>query len=140
MISGIAAAVKLSRRDVKVIGVEPEFASDAHASFRSGYIVKYAAEQVSRTLADGLRTQSVGPINFEHIRQYVDDIITVSEEEIRGALELLASDTKTVAEPSGAVAVAGFLFHRDRLPKAQLTVAVVSGGNIDPKLLQEVRQ
>jgi len=140
MISGIATAVKLIRRDVKVIGVEPEFASDAHASFRSGYIVKYAAEQVSRTLADGLRTQSVGPINFEHIRQYVDDIITVSEEEIRGALELLASDTKTVAEPSGAVAVAGFLFHRDRLPKAQLTVAVVSGGNIDPKLLQEVRQ
>lgn len=140
MISGIATAVKLSRPDVKVIGVEPEFASDAQASFRSGYIVQYAAEQVSRTLADGLRTQSIGPINFDHIRQYVDDIITVSEEEIRGALELLASDTKTVAEPSGAVAVAGFLFHRDRLPKVQLTVAVVSGGNIDPKLLQEVRQ
>jgi threonine dehydratase len=140
MISGIATAVKLSRPEVKVIGVEPEFASDAQASFRGGHIVKFPADQVSRTLADGLRTQSVGPINFEHIRKYVDDIITVSEEEIRQTLELLASDSKTVAEPSGAVAVAGFLFHRDELSNAQLTVAVVSGGNIDPKLLQEIRQ
>ena len=140
MISGIATAVKLSRPEVKVIGVEPEFASDAQASFRGGYIVKYPAEQVSRTLADGLRTQSIGPINFEHIRKYVDDIITVSEEEIRQTLQLLASDYKTVAEPSGAVAAAGFLFHRHQLPKAQVSVAVVSGGNIDPQLLQEIRQ
>jgi threonine dehydratase len=123
-----------------VIGVEPEFAADAQASLRSGQVVTLPAGQVSRTLADGLRTQSIGTINFEHIRTYVDDIITVTEAEIHEALTLLASNPKTVAEPSGAVAAAGFLFHRDQLPKAQVTAAVVSGGNIDPKVLQEIRK
>ena len=97
-------------------------------------------ERRSRTLADGLRTQSVGTINFEHIRKFVDDIVTVSEDEIRFAMEKLAADPKTVAEPSGAVAVAGFMFHRDALPKTRLTVAVISGGNIEPGMLQEIRK
>jgi threonine dehydratase len=140
MISGISTAVKLSRPEVKVIGVEPELAGDAQASFRSGKIVQFPAEQVARTLADGLRTQSLGPINFEHIRKYVDDIITVAESEIREALKLLAVNPKTVAEPSGAVAMAGFLFHREQLPKSKVTVALVSGGNIEPQLLREIRQ
>ena len=108
MISGVAAAIKLSRPSIKVIGVEPELAGDAQASLRAGKIVHFKAEDVSRTIADGLRTQSIGPINFEHIRRYVDDIVTVSEEEIRRAVRLLASNPATVAEPSGAVAVAGF--------------------------------
>jgi threonine dehydratase len=140
MISGISTAVKLSRPEVKVIGVEPELAGDAQASFRSGIIVQFPAEQVARTLADGLRTQSLGPINFEHIRKYVDDIITVAESDIREALKLLAVNPKTVAEPSGAVAMAGFLFHREQLPKSKVTVAMVSGGNIEPQLLREIRQ
>jgi threonine dehydratase len=140
MISGISTAVKLNRPEVKVIGVEPELAGDAQASFRSGEIVQFPAEQVARTLADGLRTQSLGPINFEHIRKYVDDIITVTESEIREALKLLAVNPKTVAEPSGAVAMAGFLFHREQLPKSKVTVALVSGGNIEPQLLREIRQ
>ena len=140
MISGVATAVKLSRPEVKVIGVEPELAADAQASLRSGKIVQFPAEQVTRTLADGLRTQSVGAINFEHIRKFVDDIVTVSEDEIRAAMEELAGDPKTVAEPSGAVAVAGFMFHRDELPKTRLTVAVISGGNIEPGMLQEIRK
>src|SRR5262249_41444506 len=76
MISGVAAAIKLSRPSVRVIGVEPELASDASASFHQGHLVSFGAEQVTQTIADGLRTQSVGPINFEHIRQYVDDIVT----------------------------------------------------------------
>ena len=140
MISGVATAIKLNRPEVKVIGVEPELAGDAQASLRSGKIVQFPAEQVSRTLADGLRTQSVGAINFEHIRKFVDDIVTVSEDEIRFAMEKLAADPKTVAEPSGAVAVAGFMFHRDALPKTRLTVAVISGGNIEPGMLQEIRK
>src|SRR6202158_2271541 len=111
LISGVASAIKLTRPQVKVIGVEPELAADAQASLRSGKIVQFPAEQVSRTLADGLRTQSIGPINFEHIRQFVDDIITVTETEIRQAMKLLAANPATVAEPSGAVSVAGFLFH-----------------------------
>lgn len=138
LISGVAAAIKLTNPKVKVIGVEPELAADAQASLRSGKIVQFPAEQVSRTVADGLRTQSVGPINFEHIRAYVDDIITVTEQEIREAMRLLAQNPQTVAEPSGAVASAGFLFHADRLPRTKLNVAIISGGNIEPAMLSEL--
>ncbi len=140
LISGVAAALKLTNPKVKVIGVEPEFASDAQASLRSGRIVQFPAEQVSRTLADGLRTQSVGPINFEHIRRFVDDIITVTEDEIRQAMKLLAGNPATVAEPSGAVATAGFLFHPDQLPDTTLNVAIISGGNIEPDMLEQLRR
>jgi threonine dehydratase len=139
MISGIATAIKLSRPGSKVIGVEPELAADARASLQSGKIVQFSAEQVTRTMADGLRTQSLGPINFEHIRQYVDDIVTVSEDEIRETMRRLVADPKTVAEPSGAVAVAAFLFHCDQLPKTTMNVAVISGGNIEPQVLAEMR-
>jgi threonine dehydratase len=138
MISGIATAIKLSRPGTKVIGVEPELAADAQASLQSGRIVQFSAEQVTRTMADGLRTQSVGPINFEHIRRYVDDIVTVSEDEIRATMRRLVADPKTVAEPSGAVAVAAFLFPCDQLPKTTMNVAVISGGNIDPQMLAEI--
>jgi threonine dehydratase len=140
MISGVATAIKLSNPTVKVIGVEPDLAADAQASLRAGKIVQFPADEVVRTIADGLRTQSIGPINFEHIRRYVDDIITVTEDEIREAVRLLASNPATVAEPSGAVAVAGFLFRRDQLPKTKVNVAIISGGNIDPKLLEDFRR
>jgi threonine dehydratase len=138
MISGVAAAMKLSNPSVIVIGVEPELAADAAASLKSDHLVSFPAEQVTQTIADGLRTQSVGPINLEHIRAYVDDIVTVSEDEIREAMRRLAANPKTVAEPSGAVAVAGFLF-RGQIPRRQFNVAVISGGNIEPAMLEELR-
>jgi len=140
LISGVSAAIKLSNPKVKVIGVEPELAADAQASLRAGRIVSFAAEQVSQTMADGLRTQSIGAINFEHIRDYVDDIVSVTEDEIRQAMRALSTDAKTVAEPSGAVVVAAFLFHADELPNTNINVAVISGGNIDPTLLAELRE
>jgi threonine dehydratase len=133
--SGVAAAVKLSQANTNVIGVEPELAADAQASLRSGKIVQFSAELVSRTMADGLRAQSIGAITFEHIRKFVDDIVTVTEAEIQEAMRRLATNPKTVAEPSGAVATAAFLFHRDQLPDTTLNVAVISGGNIDPQIL-----
>jgi threonine dehydratase len=139
LISGIAAAIKLTRPEVQVIGVEPELAADAHASLRSGKIVQFPAEQVSRTIADGLRTQSVGNINFEHMQCFVDAIVTVNEDEIRQAMKVLAANPETVAEPSGAVATAGFLFRSDQLPKTKLNVAIISGGNIEAKMLEELR-
>jgi threonine dehydratase len=138
MISGVATAIKLSNPSVKVIGVEPELAADAQASLRAGKIIQFPAGEVSQTIADGLRTQSIGPINFEHIRRYVDDIVTVTEDEILEAVRLLAKIPSTVAEPSGAVAVAGFLYRRDQLPKSKVNVAIISGGNIDPKMLREI--
>jgi threonine dehydratase len=140
LLSGVATAIKLTRPSVKIIGVEPELAGDAQASLRSGKIAQFPAEQVSRTIADGLRTQSVGAINFEHMQRFVDDIVTVSEDEIRQATKLLASNPATVAEPSGAVATAGFLFRRDQLPETKLNVAIISGGNIEPGALEEFRR
>src|SRR6202158_3688489 len=140
LISGIFAAIELSNPKVKVIGVEPELAADAQASLRAGRIVSFQAETVSQTLADGLRTQSIGAINFEHIRAYVDDIVSGTGDEIREAMLCLSANTQTLAEPSGAVAVAAFLFHADELPNTKTNVAVISGGNIDPKLLDELRK
>ena len=138
MISGVASAIKLSGSSAKVVGVEPELANDAQQSFRSGNIVQLPAERVSSTLADGLRTQSVGLRNFEHIRQYVDDIVTVTEDEIRDAVRRMVKGGRIVAEPSGAVTFAAWLFHQDELPAAEKTVAVVSGGNIEPQLLAQI--
>lgn len=138
LISGISTAIKSAKPDAKVIGVEPELAADAQASFRAGYIVKFPPEQVLSTSADGLRSQYVGTITFEHIRRYVDDVVTVSEADIFNAVRILAENPKTVAEPSGAVATAAWLFHRDSLPASSAAVAVISGGNIDPDLLKKV--
>src|SRR5579863_10391915 len=139
LISGVATAIKLSKPAVKVIGVEPELAADAQSSLKAGKVVQFPAEEVSRTIADGLRTQSVGAINFEHMQCFVDAIITVSEEEIRQTVQSLAANPDTVAEPSGAVATAGFLFRAEQLPKTKINVAVISGGNIEPRMLEELR-
>ncbi|HZP22604.1 MAG TPA: threonine/serine dehydratase [Terriglobales bacterium] len=138
LISGVSAALKLSGSRTRVVGVEPELANDAQQTFRGGAIVELPAERVSSTLADGLRTQSVGPINFEHIRSFVDDIITVTEDEIRAAMRQMVMNARVVAEPSGAVSFAAWLFHQNDLPESKKTVAVVTGGNVDPRLLAEV--
>jgi threonine dehydratase len=138
LISGVATAVKLLRPQAKVVGVEPELAADAQASLRAGKIVAWPGEQVGRTIADGLRTQHVGEINFEHIRRYVDDIVTVSEDEIREAMRRLALSARLVAEPSGAVTSAAFFFHADELPRVGKNVAIISGGSVEPQLLASV--
>lgn len=138
LLSGIAVAVKQSGSGCKVIGVEPELAADALASMRAGHVVSWGAEETTRTIADGLRTQSVGEISFAHIRKYVDGIVTVSDEEIRQAMRLLAPNPRLVAEPSGAVTVAAFLFHHDELPQTRINVAVISGGNVEPAMLAEI--
>ncbi len=138
LISGVSSAIKLSGSNAKVIGVEPELAADAQASLRAGQIVAFSAEQTSRTLADGLRTQSVGEINFQHMREYVDDIVTVSEDEIVRAIRLMVLNAKLVAEPSGAVTFAAYLFHSAELPQGRKVAAVISGGNVEPALLARV--
>jgi len=138
LVSGIAAAVKQAGSHCKVIGVEPELAADGLASIRAGHVVSWTAEQTTATIADGLRTQSVGEISFAHIREFVDGIVTVSDHEIRQAMRLLAPNPRLVAEPSGAVTVAAFLFHRSELPPTHISVAVISGGNVEPRMLAEI--
>jgi len=136
--SGVATAIKLSGSKAKVVGVEPELANDAQQSFRRGEIVQLPAERVSSTLADGLRTQSVGPLNFEHLRAYVDDIVTVTEDDIRSAMRQAVLTARLVAEPSGAVTFAAWLYHQKELPEAKKAVAVITGGNVEPQLLAQV--
>jgi len=138
LISGIATAIKESRPEVKVIGVEPEFAADARESLRTGKIQFTLAENAAKTLADGLRSQSVGPINFEHIRRYVDAIIAVKEDEIKQAMRHLLFAGRILAEPSGAVTTAAAMFHASEIPASAKTAAVVSGGNIEPKLFTDI--
>jgi threonine dehydratase len=138
LLSGVAAAVKQLSPSTKVYGVEPELAGDTAESFRTGSIVTWAAELTSRTLADGLRTQSVGERNFAHIKAFVDGIITVTEPEIRAAMRAIVAATRLVPEPSGAVAAAALLFHAAELPAYTTAVAVVSGGNVDPALLAQI--
>src|SRR2546423_8052203 len=111
LISGIATALKESGAKLKVIGVEPEFAADAQASLRSGKIQSVSAESTSKTMADGLRWQSSGPINFERVQKYVDEIVTVKEDEIGQAMRHLLFSARILAEPSGAVTTAAAMFH-----------------------------
>jgi threonine dehydratase len=138
LISGVATAIKESNPKAKVVGVEPEFAADAQASLRSGKIQSISGESALRTAADGLRSQSIGEINFEHIRKYVDDIVTVTEEDIRRAMHRLLFSARILAEPSGAVTTAAAMFHAEELPAAKKIVAVVTGGNVEPQLFSDI--
>ena len=138
LLAGVAAAVKQLSPQTKVFGVESELAGDTAESFRTGSIVTWPAELTNRTIADGLRTQSVGQRNFAHIQAFVDGIVTVTEAEIRAAMRAIFAAARLVPEPSGAVAPAALLFHGAELPAYRRAVAVVSGGNVDPALLAEV--
>ena len=138
LLSGVSAAVKLSRPSIRVIGVEPELASDAQASFRSGQIVTFPHAQTRQTIADGMRASRLGDLTFAHIKTYADDIITVSEAEIREGLRQLILSAHLVAEPSGATTFAAYLFHQQEFPETALTVAVISGGNVEAKQLIEI--
>jgi threonine dehydratase len=138
LLSGVAAAIRQQRPECRVIGVEPELAGDAAASLSQGRIVQYTAEQTTRTLADGLRTQSLGELNFAHIQRYVECVVTVTEQEIVQAMRHIAWDARLIAEPSGAVATAALLFHRHELPPHLTAVAIISGGNAEPATLLRV--
>lgn len=145
LLAGVAAGVKLASEAAgqpvpSVWGCEPEVAADARESFYARTLVEWPAAHTTRTLADGLRTQSLGQRNFDHILRYVDGILTVTEGEIRTATRLILATTDLVAEPSGAVTLAAALFHRAELPAAGRIVVVVSGGNLDPQLRAELER
>jgi threonine dehydratase len=139
LLSGIAAAVKLSGAEgVQVWGAEPELAADAKESFDTKTLVEWPAEQTTRTISDGLRTQSLGRLNFAHIVRFVDGIVTVSEEEIVAAMRVMLAATGMVAEPSGAVTMAAALFHHAEVPHCERMVVVLSGGNIEEGMRREL--
>jgi threonine dehydratase len=134
LLSGTATGIKLISPETRVWGVEPELSADAKESFEARTLVEWPAGKTTRTIADGLRTQSLGELNFEHIVEYVDGIVTVSEDQILAAMRVLMSATSLVAEPSGAVTLAAALYCADQLPKVGTVVVILSGGNLEAAL------
>jgi len=132
-LSGWALAVKATRPEIRVIGVEPEAADDAWRSFRSGRLERL--EGAPTTIADGVKTLSIGQRNFEVLvaNRLMDDIVLVSEREIEQALLTAWLRCKIALEPTGALPLAAFL--AGKLPASARTGLVLSGGNADPALV-----
>jgi threonine dehydratase len=126
LISGIATAVKRNRPDVRVIGVEPHGAAKMSTSLAAGEPVTLAK---TASIADGLLTLRPGDLTFAHAKAFVDEVLTVTDEQIAAAVKWLFATARIVAEPSGATATAGVLTHGMRPAPV---VAVVSGGNVAP--------
>lgn len=126
LLSGSAIAAKGLYPNCRVIGVEPELADDATRSFKTGQLVTIKNPP---TIADGTRTPSLGTITFPLVRQYVDDMHTVSEDEIKAAVRFMFYHTKQVIEPSGALGVAAIL--SGRYTYNGKVGIILSGGNID---------
>lgn len=145
LLSGTATSVKLAAEaglcnaNVQVFGAEPLVAADAKESFDTKTLVEWPASRTASTISDGLRTQSLGQLNFEHILKHVNGIIAVTEEETLEAMKVLLAHTDLIPEPSGAVALAAVLYHSDKLPPAKKIAVIMSGGNVDPELLQTLQ-
>ena len=134
LISGIAFAIKSLRPEVKVYGVQAE---GAPSMYRSLHEHKYQTLKAASTFADGIQVKTPGELTYQLCEQYVDDIVTVTEDETAAAILSLMENQKLVAEGAGAVPVAAVLFHK--LPVEGKKVAcVVSGGNIDVNILNRV--
>lgn len=128
--SGITLAATNLNPKIKVYAVEPAEGNDGQLSLRKGEIVSI---NPPNTIADGARTTAIGEIPFSILRERVSDIVTVSDEVLLDAVKLLATYSKLVVEPTGALSVAALL--QNKIPKSGKTVAVLSGGNIAPEIL-----
>jgi threonine dehydratase len=137
LVSGVAVAVKALAPSVRVVAVEPELAGDLADGFARGEHAVWSPELTTRTMAGGLHSSTVGALNWAHIRTLVDDVVTVTEDEIVGAVRFLATTGRLVAEPSGAVATAHWLRDPSAYGSAPV-VSVVSGGNVDEDLLRRL--
>lgn len=137
LISGVSAAVKQKAaaegRTIRVIGVQAARAAAYPPSLAAGEAVDIIIEP---TIADGIAVAKPGALNFDLVRDYVDEVVTVTEDDIARALLVLLERAKLVVEPAGAVSVAAIL--AGKVPALGTTVAVLSGGNIDPLLMQRV--
>jgi threonine dehydratase len=132
LVSGVAAAVKLARPEVTVIGVEPSGAASMKNAVDAGEV---RTLDTTSSMADGLMAVRPGDLNFAHVRAFVDRIDTVEEDEIASALRWLFREARLIAEPSGAVTVAAAL--RAKADLASPVVAIISGGNLDPSLVAQ---
>ena len=135
LISGVAVAVKALAPRVKVIGVEADAIPCMQAAVEAGELVTLDA---ASTLADGIAVRRAGEITFEHVQSLVDDVVTVTEEEIASAILYLLEKEKTVAEGAGAVGVAALMHHKLPGLEGKRVCSVISGGNIDVNVVARV--
>ncbi|MCK4848273.1 MAG: threonine/serine dehydratase [Candidatus Heimdallarchaeota archaeon] len=135
LISGIAAAIKLSNPKIKIIGVEPVGADAMNQSLLKGTVV--SLNKID-TIADGLAAPFAGMYTLAHVQKFVDDIILVSDEEILDAMRLLIRKVKIVTEPAGAAGFAALLAGKIQVSKEDQIVCVLSGGNVDTSLLKKI--
>jgi threonine dehydratase len=127
LISGVATAIKRSRPDVTVVGVEPAGAAKMSTSLAAGEPVTL---EKSASIADGLLTLRPGDLTFAHVKAFVDRVMTVTDDQIASAVKWLFRTSRIVAEPSGAASTAAVLALG---PPSSTTVAIVSGGNVAPE-------
>ena len=137
--AGIATAIKALAPSARVIGVEPELAADARESLAKGEIVRWDGSLTTRTMADGLRVEHLGWLPFLHLRRFMDEIVTVSEEQMADAMRQLATRARLVVEASGAAGMAAHLSGAAPQPEGDdQRVIVISGGNVDPAAFAEI--
>ena len=135
LVSGVAAAVKLQRPSVRVVGVEPEGADAMSRSIEQG--APAHLESVD-TIADGLAPPFAGEYTFQHVRHFVDEIVRVTDAEIINAVRVLIQRCKLAAEPSGAAGLAAMLSGKVTARAGSTIVCVISGGNIGPEVLKKL--
>lgn len=127
LISGILTAIKETRPSIKVIGIEPDTANDTYLSLKNNQITSISP---TKTIADGLRTSQPGSMTFPILQKYIDDLVLVTEEEIKAAQLFVLERMKQVIEPSSAVTVAAMMFDKLGI-RDKRVVCVISGGNVD---------
>ena len=132
LISGIACAAKILKPEIKIIGVEPEGAASAYEAIKENKVVEL---KEANTIADGTAVKKIGDLNFEYIKKYVDEIITVSDYELMEAFLLLVERHKIIAENSGILSVAATKKIKEKNKKV---VSVISGGNIDVLMISSM--
>ena len=132
LISGIACAAKIIKPDIKIIGVEPEGAASAYEAIKQNKVVEL---KEANTIADGTAVKKIGDLNFEYIKKYVDEIITVSDYELMEAFLLLVEKHKIIAENSGILSIAATKKLKEKNKKV---VSVISGGNIDVLMISSM--
>ena len=135
LISGLAVAMKTLQPDIRIIGVEPEHAASMRAAMLAGQPTEISIEP---TIADGLAVKRAGTRTLEVVQHYVDEVVSVSEEEIASAILKLLEIEKTVVEGAGAASLAAVLFHKVSGLEEKNVAIVVCGGNIDPNLLSKI--
>jgi len=134
LISGIAVAAKSIKPDIKIIGVQSEIIASTKASLEAGKVVTVGG---AKSLADGISVKTPGDITFKYIKEYVDEVITVSEDEISYAMFSLMERSKLISEGSGAVPLAALLANKIKVDGKKIAL-LISGGNVDMAMILKI--